>query len=130
THVGLQGNGLGTETYDSPDAGHIHINLNYTQFNRQLLEGNNGQVRFTPLENKASIIYDGQLSPGDALAFSGTFKGGDKIEYRHMIVWEVFKADQRYQQNFQVMQDSERWCQFGPKTIRDDADIALVWEAQ
>ena len=129
-HVGLQGNALGTETYDSPDAGHIHINLNYTQFNRQLLEGNNGQLRFTPLENKASIIYDGQLRPGDALAFSGTFKGGDKIEYRHMIVWEVFKAEQRYQQNFQVMQDSERWCQFGPKTIRDDADIALVWEAQ
>jgi hypothetical protein len=131
SHLGLQGNGDGSETYEAADGGHIHIKLAYVHFNGQMLErDNNGRFNITPMDQKASIFFDGQLSPGDALAFSGTFKDNAGVAYRHMIVWEVFKSEQRYQQSFQAVQDSERWCQLGPKAIRNDVDIAVVWGTQ
>ena len=133
SHLGLQGNPEGNENYSTGDAGHIHVVLDYTSFNSQVYEAaanGNGSRTTTAFDKKAMISYDGQLAPGDALVFSATITTKAGASFRHLIVWEAFKSNQRYQQSFQMVDDPQRWCQLGPQGIRNAVDVASVWAAQ
>ncbi len=132
-HLGLQGNAEGNETYSTGDAGRMHIVLSYASFNSQVYQpsaNGNGRRTTTPFDKKAMISYDGQLAPGDALVFSAPITTKAGANFRHLIVWEAFKSDQRYQQSFQMIGDPQRWCQLGPQGVRNAVDVASVWGAE
>ncbi len=126
-HVSLNGNANGNETITSDGADKLHVQLNYSQIDGRIYETANGRQNSANLDKKASISFDGQIAAGDALTMSATIKGKSGTSYRHMIVWEVFKAEQQFQQNYQQIQDSQRWCQIGPAGIRHAAQVAAVW---
>jgi hypothetical protein len=127
--VGVQGVAAGTEAYKKNDDGHIYINLDHANFNISIntFDPSRGVNDRMPQDKPATISYDGQLSLGDALAFSAVVKDKAGMSYRHIIVWEPFKAETRYERDFRAIKGSERWCQLGPKGIRHSADIATVW---
>ena len=71
------------------------------------------------------LVYNGDLTAGDALAFIGPIADPSGQAHHHLIVFEAFKAGSVVRQS-----NSAWWCLNGPAKTRQWADAARVWSAR
>jgi hypothetical protein len=107
------------------DEGHIQIDIDFDGFTMIERAKNWTQADRSP----ASIIYDGTLQSGDALAFLADLKGTNGRTLHHLLVWETFNA-RPDQVEFFRQRDVAWWCDHGPEQLRAWADASLKWRAQ
>jgi RNA polymerase sigma factor (sigma-70 family) len=77
-----------------------------------------------------SMVYDGTLSAGQAVAFVGKYLAASGRTYLHLVVWETFKADPRAMFDIARQSDAAWWCERGPATMRAWADAGRAWKAR
>jgi hypothetical protein len=108
----------------------MHITLNHAQMNFHLSEFDAARnVMVGKNLPTASIIYDGKLSTGEALAFLGRFMAPSGQPYYHLVVWETFNATDAQMESVSRQSDSAMWCQVGPALMRQWADESAAWTA-
>jgi hypothetical protein len=124
-HPQLNGNGNGQETLTLAADGKVHANLDYKEMYIRFVEAQ--QRNELAIKEKPAILFDGDVSPGQALGMMASFKGSAGQMYYHLIVWEAIGIEQRYAEYIQHIQASDVWCNTGPDGIRAAADVAAVW---
>jgi RNA polymerase sigma factor (sigma-70 family) len=107
------------------DDEHLQINVDFDGFVMLRTAKNWTQADRSP----ESIVYDGTLQSGDAVAFLADLKGTSGKTLHHLIVWETFNARPQ-QMEFFSQHDVGWWCDHGPEQLRPWADAALAWRAQ
>lgn len=128
--AGINGNANGNESLAAiPDnTAAVHLKVDFASIRIQIHEPG---TSWTEVPDKPSLAYDGNLAVGEAVAFRGSLKSPTGTQnYYHLIVWEAFRAEPRYMQNYQTVQSPDRWCQLGPEGVRTAADVATVWSTR
>ncbi len=108
--IGIQGSANGDEQLEITPDGQLHLKLAYKSVSTRIYDRTTRKQ--VPAEKtKPSINYNGLLSPGKSLMFLGTLHNGN-ASYYHLIVWEAFKSDPRYDNNFGMIRAADVWCAF------------------
>ena len=117
------------DEFDPPGKDSIHIVLNHPDLNFKLTEsGKPGAAT-----GKQSILFDGQMKPGEAVGFLATYTGPSGTRYHHLIVWEIFRAEAWETWAFPEANSGfscDWWLRNGPGKVRRLADTAVVWAAR
>jgi hypothetical protein len=120
------------DQFDPPDQDSVHIVLQHPDLKLTLTE-------LPPKANSATqpseqaIMYDGQLKPGEALGFLGTYTGASGTNYHHLVVWEAFRAEDWQASSFEGGASGipiDWWIANGPQKMRTLADISVVWASR
>jgi len=120
------------DEFDPPDRDSIHITLKHPDLKLKLSESTPTPNADAP-EGEQSIIFDGQIKAGQAVAFIGTFTGASGTLYHHLVVWEAFRAEKWEVWSFQGGSSGiscDWWIRNGPAKMRTLADIAVVWASR
>jgi hypothetical protein len=121
SHLTLSGGGPGTEQFTDTHNGRAALKLNFPGGNIQLSDAHSNDV--------SSIAFDGDIGPGEAVAFLASFTAKSGVAYNHLVVWEAFKAEQWQLEYIRQIQSSKWWCRHGPDGARNAANVAVVWLA-
>jgi hypothetical protein len=120
------------DAFDPPDPNSVHIVLNHPDLKLRLTELPQAGTATTQPSEQA-IMYDGPLKAGEALGFFGTFTAASGTNYHHLVVWEVFRAEEWESPSFQGGASgipTDWWIANGPQKMRTLADIAVVWASR
>jgi len=115
-------NSLGVFT--RPGGNQLHFHLDYRDF--RMLPMAKNWTWANP--STVSMVYEGDLTAGDAVAFLGDFTGTNGKTFHCLIVWETFKARSDQLRYFR-QQSVSWWCAHGPSQLRSWADSALAWKS-
>jgi RNA polymerase sigma factor (sigma-70 family) len=113
------------DKFDRIGAERVHVKLNHPDLNfgvQDVANSNAGRTR-------GGIVFDGELAAGDAVAFLAKVPGSSGTAYYHLVVWETFKALPAQMSAMDVPHDSGWWCEHGPGTLRQWADVERIWAA-
>jgi hypothetical protein len=130
--ITLQSDWSGFDAFDPTDRNSVHIVLKHANLGLQLSEEPQKPNAATE-PSEQSIMYDGRLKPGEALAFLGTFTDASGTNYHHLVVWEAFRAEGWEAPNIGREGSgisAEWWIKYGPAKLRALADVAAVWASR
>jgi hypothetical protein len=116
----------GEETFSRVPGDRMHIKLNDSQISAGMIEARRQKL----FKDLGSIQYEGDLAPGDAVAFMVSVVGPSKTTYYHLYVWETFKAEPVLVDIVEQYRDAQWWCENGPAAARKLAAPAALWESQ
>ena len=83
----------------------------------------------TTTDSGHSIEYDGDLSPGQAIAFLGKIPGPSGTPHYELIVIEAFNTTAHEIDSVGMTYGADWWLQNGPAKLRRMGDAAWVWES-
>jgi hypothetical protein len=114
------------DTFTRTSDGQLHIKLSESNFRASIAE----KREWINLDSNPSINYEGNLAPGDAMAFMWPITAPSQKVYYQLNVFETFKASQAAMPLMQNEQNAGWWCQNGPAKLRKWAAVAQIWESQ
>lgn len=114
------------DSFIRTDSNHMAIKINHPKLSVGVTE----QAYENPIVPPGqAMLYDGQLTAGEALAFLASLPGRSGQNYHHLVVWETFKAQPEQFSLIQAQHNAGWWCKNGPQTLRAWADAARLWMA-
>jgi len=106
----------------------VHIHLDYPEFTTTIQELTD-QWRINWITGE-SIQYDGNLPPGEAIAFLARIQSPSAVPHYELIVWEAFNAQTREIDSVGPEYGVAWWIQNGPTKLRRIGDAAWIWTSQ
>ncbi len=116
---------LREDKFDRIGAERVHVKLNHPDLNfgvQDVARSNAGRMH-------GGIVLDAEWRAGIAVAFLAKVPSSSGTAYYHLVVWEAFKALPAQMSVMDMPHDSGWWCQHGPGTLRQWADVERIWAA-
>ncbi len=124
----IMGNSSGTDSLTRTAANLGHLKISHPDLHVSIAQLT-GNTRWIDQPGQ-SIAYDGEMSPGQAVAFMGQLPRVAGRDFVHVIVYETFQADAAQMPMIAEERDAKSWCEGGPSRLRHWADAARVWSAR
>ena len=123
----LGGSNLNDDTFIRTADNHLQLKLAHPDFKVQVAELTRNTQWITPPNQ--SLAYEGELAPGQAVAFIAQFPPVNDRTFIHLVVWETFQADPEQINIANNLRGSRWWCENGPAQLRSWTNVARVWLA-
>jgi hypothetical protein len=105
---------------------YTRIGLDETNFSGRDIEN----ITVSQIKISASIIYEGDLKGGDALAFMMPITMKSNKTFYIFTIWETFKSPESTSDLFQSVTHSTWWVANGPEKLRKMERVLNNWESQ